>query len=158
MPLTEEVRPTPFELFSLFWDDAIFELLAVNTNLYAMSKGKPGSGSRARQWKATTAAELRIFIGLTIKMGLHKEPRLGLYWSKRGRNGWRKISKRPLRRYRVLSAKYPYRVPRSCMSLNRFEQLKRYFHISDPSIQLDIKHWYEKLEPLASVLRQRFRQ
>jgi len=161
LPLTEAARPTPFDLFSLFWEDAIFELLAVNTNLYAKSKGKPSSSSaklRVRQWKETTAAELRIFIGLTIKMGLHKEPRLRLYWSKRGRNGWRKISKRPLRRYRVLSAKYPYRVPRSCMSLNRFEQLKRYFHVSDPRIQLDLKHWYEKLEPLASVLRQRFRQ
>ena len=44
------------------------------------------------------------------------------------------------------------------MSLNRFEQLKRYFHVSDPRLELDSGHWYEKLEPLASVLRQRFRQ
>lgn len=102
MPLTEIAQPTLFYLFSLFWDDALFELLAVNTHLYAKSKEKPSSGSakpRVCQWKETTAAELRIFIGLTIKIVLHKKPRLGLYWSKRGRNRWRKISKRPLRRY-----------------------------------------------------------
>ncbi|PWW78561.1 hypothetical protein C7212DRAFT_173316 [Tuber magnatum] len=45
------------------------------------------------RWKETIPGELRIFIGLIIKMGLYKEPRLVLYWLKRGRNGWRKISK-----------------------------------------------------------------
>jgi len=151
----------PFDLFSLFWDDTVFEQLAANTNLYAKSKReeKKDPGLKAvRRWKETTPGELRIFIGLIIKMGLHKESRLALYWSKRGRNGWRKISKRPLQRYRIRSAKYPYRIQRSCMSLNRFEQLKRYFHVADPRVQLDLKHWHQKLEPLASILRQRFRQ
>ena len=88
----------PFDLFSLFWDDTVFEQLGAiaNTNLYAKSKReeKKGTGLKAvRRWKETTPGELRIFIGLIIKMGLHKEPRLGLYWSKRGRNGWRRISK-----------------------------------------------------------------
>jgi len=139
----------------------VFEQLAANTNLYAKSKReeKKGTGLKAvGRWKETTPGKLRIFIGLIIKMGLHKEPRLGIYWSKRGRNGWRRISKRPLQRYRILSAKYPYRIRRSCMSLNRFEQLKRYLHLADPPVPLDLKHWYEKVEPLASILRQRFRQ
>ena len=43
------------------------------------------------------------------------------------------------------------------MSLNRFEQLKRYFHVSDPRIELEVKDWYKKLDPLASVLEERFR-
>ncbi|PUU76152.1 hypothetical protein B9Z19DRAFT_991486, partial [Tuber borchii] len=56
--------------------------------------------------KETMPGELRIFVGLIIKISLHKELRLALYWSKRGRNGWRKILKQPLRRYRILSAEY----------------------------------------------------
>ncbi|RPA93917.1 hypothetical protein L873DRAFT_1846944, partial [Choiromyces venosus 120613-1] len=69
----------PFDLFSLFWDDSVFEWLAVNTNLYAKSKreGRKATGLKAlRRWKETTPGELRIFIGLVIKMALHKEARL----------------------------------------------------------------------------------
>ena len=72
MPLMEAAQPTPFDIFSPFWDDAVLELLAVNPNLYAKSKEKLSSGSakpRVYQWKETTAAGLRIFICLTIKMG-----------------------------------------------------------------------------------------
>lgn len=144
----------------------MFELLATNTNLYTEGKRK-GKTSQSQEsqptraerwWTETTAAELKIFVGLTIKMGLHKEARVPLYWSKRGQNGWRKISKRPLQRYRSLSAKKPYRVPRNCMSLNRFQQLKRYLHILDPRVELDLKHWYAKIEPLGSMLRERFQK
>lgn len=110
-----------------------------------------------RSWKDTTSHELKVWIGITIKMGLHKEAALALYWSKAGRNSWRKVSRRPVQRHRRLATQPKYRVPRNCMSLNRFQQLKRYFHVSDPRIELDIKHWYEKLNPLASVLQERFR-
>ena len=44
------------------------------------------------------------------------------------------------------------------MSLNCFEQLKQYFHVSHPRIKLDFKNLYAKLEPFTLVLRQRFRQ
>jgi len=43
------------------------------------------------------------------------------------------------------------------MSLNRFEQLNRYFHVFNPQIALDVKQWYKKLDLLASVLQERFR-
>jgi len=42
------------------------------------------------------------------------------------------------------------------MSLTRFEQIKRYFHVSDPRIELDRQHWYKKLSPLAEQLQERF--
>ena len=44
------------------------------------------------------------------------------------------------------------------MSLNRYEQLKQYFHVSDPRITLDVKDWYQKVEPLASTLQRRFQE
>jgi len=44
------------------------------------------------------------------------------------------------------------------MSLNHFPQLERYFHVSDPQVELDVNHWYQKLDPLASILQLRFPQ
>ena len=44
------------------------------------------------------------------------------------------------------------------MSLTRYQQLKRYLHVSDPGISLETRDWYLKLEPLASTLQQRFQQ
>ena len=40
----------------------------------------------------------------------------------------------------------------------RFEQIKRYFHISPPSIltPLSTARWHTKLEPLASLLHVKF--
>jgi len=43
------------------------------------------------------------------------------------------------------------------MSLTRFEQIKRYFYVSDPRIELNPQHWYKKLSPLAKQLQERFR-
>jgi len=42
------------------------------------------------------------------------------------------------------------------MSLTRYQQIKRYFHVSDPTIELDQKHWYEKLNLLANQLQESF--
>ena len=154
-------------MFTLFWDDGVFEQLAINTNLYANLKRKewdtlqPGDQKKIlRSWKDTTPGELRIFVGFTIKMGLHKEPGRALYWSRQGRNGWTKIWKRSVHTSgRRQSAKNVHcRLPQNCMSLNRYEQLKRYFHVSDPRVTLDVKDWYQKVEPLASTLQQRFQQ
>ena len=93
----------------------MFEELAVNTNLYASLKrenvangrgmwqedrksisNQPGIGIRRRSWRETTAAELKVWFGLIIKMGVHREPALPLHWNKRARASWRQISKKPL--------------------------------------------------------------
>jgi hypothetical protein len=48
------------------------------------------------------------------------------------------------------------------MSLYRFEQILRYFHVSPPPSPLGSKHqpssqWYMKLSPLFGYLRKRFK-
>lgn len=152
---------SPYDLFSLFWDESVFEQLSVNTNLYAEIKLNSNIqlGKQCRKWHKTSASELRVWIGLIIQMGLHKEPFTSLYWSKSSSNGWRKI-KKPTKRVQwpgKQTSYQKYRVPKSCMSLNRYEQLKRYFHISDPLISLEQKDWFKKVDPLASILQERYR-
>jgi len=44
------------------------------------------------------------------------------------------------------------------MTLQMFEQIKRFFHISAPVSSLPRWQWYHKLLPLADELRQRFQQ
>ena len=45
------------------------------------------------------------------------------------------------------------------MSFYRFQQIKRYFHVSPPpstTTRIPLSHWHLKLEPLASMLRTKF--
>jgi len=42
------------------------------------------------------------------------------------------------------------------LSQNRFEQLKRYFHISPPYQHLPRAQWYEKFQPLANLLATKY--
>jgi len=63
--------------------------LTVNTNLYAeIKRSSLGEGRKtaknqhldakanthSRVWRATTAAELKVWLGLVIEMSLHREP------------------------------------------------------------------------------------
>lgn len=68
-------------------------------------------------------------------MSLHQSPRVYHYW-------WRDIQKGPVH------------LPHLYMMLKRFEQIKRFIHISRPNGQQQAqpqdKRWWYKLEPLAS--------
>ncbi len=81
-----------------------------------------------------------MFIGAIIYMGIHKEPRVDMYWNT-------DFNKGPL-----------HLIP-SHISLRRFEQIKRYCHISCPISDQQRgyylpsnKIWWYKVEPLASTL------
>ncbi|PWW77669.1 hypothetical protein C7212DRAFT_177312, partial [Tuber magnatum] len=69
----------PALFFQLFIMDAKFELMVINTNLYAISKEARESG---HYWWNTSVGELMIFVGLLIYMGVHKAIRVGLYWKR----------------------------------------------------------------------------
>lgn len=122
----------PLLYFKLFFTEWVFEVLARNTNAYAASKD---AGNGGRRWKPVTTAEMKIWIGLIIYMSVFKQPRTTEYWLRR--DGW---PIHPISRF---------------IGQSRFEQIKRYFHIAPPGVVGSI---FDKLEPVASYLREAFKR
>jgi hypothetical protein len=147
----------PLALFSLFIEEKLWDIVARNTNTYAEVK-RFGKEEHTRPWTPTCANEIKVFVGILIYMGVHKEPQIEHYWR-------RDRTKGPL-----------HTIPLH-MSLIRFEQLKRYLHISRTEL-IDIpsipKHlnveptpenehtygeellgqiWWYKLDPMISCFR-----
>ena len=84
--------------------------------------------------------ELRVFLGVVIYMGVYPCPQIEDYWNTDLKKG-------------------PNHTVAIHMSLVRFEQIKRYLHVS--SIEADTRQgkeantdtiWWHKVEPLASHL------
>jgi hypothetical protein len=99
-----------------------------------------------REWSELLVEELYVFIGAIIYMGIHKEPQTRLYWNTDFNQG-------------------PVYTIASHISLRRFEQIKRYCHISCPKgDQKEGYHlpfnkiWWYKVEPLASDLQASFQR
>jgi hypothetical protein len=83
-----------------------------------------------------------VFIGVIIYMGVHQEPSINTYWNTDFNKG-------------PLHSITPH------ISLVRFQQIKRYCHISNPiqdqekGLHLPSnKKWWYKLEPLASLIQE----
>jgi len=138
--------PKPLEIFNLFFGEDILAPIVENTNQYAEIKRKgeeenlvenKGDGRKVttRPWSPVSLPEIRIFIGLQIWMGVNCLPAI--------EDHWQTGTCDPIMRY---------------MSCNRYQQIKRYFHISPPEDTYKREDWWRKMEPLASHLRQRFQQ
>ena len=156
----ENSEVTGLRIFELFWDSEVVNVVVEGTNAYADAKGAGGgclgrggaqaaAGSssgrsenaitrahtrRCRPWKKVTAAEIRVFLALLIYMGAKQESGSHGFW-KGGERG-------------VFRA----------MSLQRFSQIKRFLHISNPNLQLSRAEWFQKVEPLNSMIRSRCQQ
>jgi len=143
-------QPTsPMECFSYFFNLEIWEVLCNGTNSYHTSKYTT-AGSSERGWRPVTVRDMKIWIGLVIYMGIVDCPSIKDYWAEDTRQK-----------------------PMDAMGLNRFEQIKRYIHISLPitasappappappalpAPPAPPPAWYKKLEPMASMLANRFR-
>jgi len=86
-----------------------------------------------RKWYPTTVPELQIFLAILIHLGLLRGASPRIFW-------------RPVGGV--------VHVPMSRMRYIRFQQLKRYLHISEPSkASIPAQEWWKKLEPLNSSLR-----
>ena len=172
---------SPYTLFSLLWPEELWATLATNTNKYALLRGaierNPHIKSHdlqqkegQRVWWATNAAEMKVFIGAIIYMGVHREAYTNQYWFKNLNEGMNL----PLPAYHSFGQIDRYSAPLHTVSLHlgevRYWQLLRYFHVSDPYTHPDIPFelqdkmteeqirnmWWYKLEPLASILRSNF--
>jgi hypothetical protein len=134
--------PRLIHYFELFWGLEIWNVLVENTNAYAQYKGarhkENKTEEKSRWWKAVTLYEMRIFIALLIYIGIIGTSNITSYWNTSGLT----IHK-----------------PMESMTLFRFQQIKRYFHVSAPPTtpNLGTARWHTKLEPLASLLRTKFK-
>jgi hypothetical protein len=136
---------SPFDYFSLFFTTSIYQLIAKNTNTYAAAQRMQKEELHAqREWTPVVYQEVMVFIGVIIYMGLHTESETSDYWS--------------------TEATAPSHIITSFISLRRFQQIKRYLHIScsltdinlDKNLSTNSQWWY-KVEPLSSHLQPLFR-
>ena len=117
------------DYFRELWGGELFELLANETNRYAY--GKPDGGS----WVATTANEIKAFLGIVILMGFHRLPRIADYWSRS--------------EYVGVSGVYGH------MTYSRFAQLWRRLHVVDNE-SADRADNFNKIRPIINRLKERF--
>ena len=60
----------PYAIFSLFFSDETIQILVRHTNEYTFHNPGPENG---RPWFPTTVKEFRVYLGVSIWMGLHVE-------------------------------------------------------------------------------------
>lgn len=65
---------TPYEAFSCFFTDEIFELMVQSTNIY----GNAYSEKRNKKWKPVIISEMRSFIAILIAAGRNKQNHLNI--------------------------------------------------------------------------------
>ena len=83
-PLTEMPGPvhqlsadaTPLDFLGLVWEPPLFDLLANETNRYAMQRQVNKADAK---WYPTTPEEMRAFIGVNILMGIDQKPQTSMY-------------------------------------------------------------------------------
>lgn len=117
----------PMDLFQLFFDEDVLEMIVEYSELYARSKGNDTF--------STTPDEIRAFIGILLVTGYSPAPRRKLYWSRDSDVHNEAIS--------------------SAMTRNRFLEIMKYLHVSDNG-RLDGSDKMAKVRPLMSMLNERF--
>lgn len=161
--LPAELCTSPLGVFNQLFPHEVWESLCNNTNAYYRNQSScapselPLGDAKPLPWKDATVGELKVWLGLLLYMGVMIYP--GIWTTK----------------HRIMSA----------MSLDRFLQLRSYLHVSPPaavprvsstasgaspcsstiSSQVPLTKpepptpaWWEKLEPMSSILQQRCKE
>jgi len=91
----------------------MYAIIAENTNLYAAANNAPTirTPTNSRYWWPTSKDEIRVLFGVLIYMGIHREPNYKIYWE-------------------TSKTHRPNHTVSKHISLNRYENLHRYLHIS----------------------------
>ena len=63
------------DYLSLLWPATLRELIALETNRYALQRG-------VAKWRDVSTAEIWTFLGIVILMGIKRLPRISNYWSR----------------------------------------------------------------------------
>jgi len=129
----------PNDIMKLFLTDELISIMTHHTNLYAEAKAA-GVAQGTRDWRPIVPGELRVWIGMIIYMGIFsgKSSSIREFWVKDGL--------------------HPAHDTSRFMSETRFEQIKRYFHISHPDAPKTSPQgerlWHHKVDPILDQLRE----
>ena len=123
----------PYTIFQLFFNHDTLETLVRHTNEYAFLN--PGPENESRTWFPTTVKEFQAYLGANIWMGLHVESTIPEFWNTDPLKG-------PIHDQIIKH-----------ISLKRWQQIDRFFHISKPSPGQQ-ETPFDKLKPLNDTLRQ----
>ena len=128
------ISSDPRELFSLFFDDEVIDLIVRETNVYAQQC----LVNTTTTW-STTSDEIRAYIGFYILMGINHLPEIRDYWAK--------------------DEKLHYSPIASRISRTRFEDINRYLHFADntqlPSREEQGYNRVQKVQPIITAMKQR---
>lgn len=117
-------------IFEKFFDEEVFEMIILNTKLYA-------SQHNYHDFQITVG-ELKIFLGVLLLSGYHSLPRERLYWS--------------------LDEDCHVSITSKAMSRNRFMEIKKFLHFCDNEATTNSTDKMFKLRPLADLLTKKFLQ
>lgn len=102
-----------FHVFKKFFSKDVFEKITSSTNRYAeLNRSGSDENSGGRPWKPVTGADIKLFIASHIYMGLVQIRNKEMYWKR--------------------SESLPLHPCLVSLSLGRWQQIKRYFHIENP--------------------------
>ena len=121
------------DCFGRFFTDEVWDLLVTETNRYANQCRAQSTSRTQRPWHDVTKEEMKAFVGMLMVMGICKLPRLELYWS----------------------TTHPLLTPdlKKVMTLLRFQQIWRFFHLNDSSQQVAYgQPGYDPLYKVRSLL------
>ena len=117
----------PLELFELFFDEPLYDLIVEQSNVYCQFKNLTAP--------PVTKEEIKVFFAILVVSGYNPHPSKADFWT----NG------DDLRNTAVYMA----------MRRNRFDHIMRILHFKD-NTQLNVDDKYTKLRPLISYLQKKF--
>ncbi|KAK1171474.1 piggyBac transposable element-derived protein 3-like [Acipenser oxyrinchus oxyrinchus] len=123
--LTEDLSPV--ELFELFFDDQVIEMIVEMSNLYALQKGKANF--------SVTKPEMRVFLAILFISGYVPLPRRRMFWE----------NENDVINQAVTQG----------MSINRFEEIMSNIHCAD-NTNLPQGDKLGKMRPVFDLLNKRF--
>ena len=136
--LPTHVAFTPYNVFSLFFNDDILIKFVEYTNEYAAKHVSEEDKPFARKWYPTSLEELRAYIATYIYMGMHSQSEVPDYWNRDSNKG------------PIHPLIYDH------IGLKRWQQIDRFLRISKPTTSQSTV--FEKLEELSEHLRHAFKQ
>jgi hypothetical protein len=124
--VVDDAMQTPFDFFKYFFTDEVFDTITEQTLLYSVQQ-RPDKPLRCSR------GEIERFVGMAMYMSLIRMSNTRSYWSA------------DFRVNRIADA----------MSVNRFEEIKKFLHFSDNTNSEGSKDKLKKIRPLLVNLRQR---